>query len=123
MAGAFLWSYKANSFFEEGIFNGCVNRLTGWHDGYHRLEDPVTHRRTITFYKDQKSVIINDYLEMKANHKVEQYFHLAPKCRIDRIESNILRITNCDKTIEFVSDPKLESKIYQGQKESLLGVV
>lgn len=50
----------------------------GEHDGYHRLEHPVTHRRRIQFNKKGQHWIITDILTGKGKHLFEWYFHFAP---------------------------------------------
>jgi len=95
--------------------------VTGWHNGYHKLQDPVTHRRTIKLDKKQEIVTIDDYLEMKANHKVEQYFHLSPKCHAEKVNKNTWRITNAGKKIELVADDKLSCRVYTGSENPICG--
>jgi len=121
MGGAFLWTHKANSFVDNWISNKCYDEVTGWHNGYHKLQDPVTHRRTIKLDKKQEIVTIDDYLEMKANHKVEQYFHLSPKCHAEKVNKNTWRITNAGKKIELVADDKLSCRVYTGSENPICG--
>jgi hypothetical protein len=52
--------------------------LDAEHNGYSRLEKPVTHRRRIYFNKDGGYWIIKDIFTGYGSHKVELFFHLAP---------------------------------------------
>ena len=46
------------------------------HDGYQRLNDPVTHRRRICFIKPHFWLVL-DELSGKQSHTYDQYFHFA----------------------------------------------
>jgi len=121
MAGPFLWRQKANSFAERWTSNQGHDQVTGWHNGYHRLPDPVTHRRTIKLDKEQDVITIDDHLEMKDRHKIEQYFHLHPECRIEKITDNILQIENEGKRIELAIDNKFNCDVYAGNERPICG--
>ena len=121
MAGPFLWSYKANSHLKQWSSDERCDRVVGCHDAYHRLQDPVTHRRSVDLDKEQQMVTIDDYLEMKADHKVEQYFHLAPECYVEKVADNTWHITNAGKKIEFIPDDKLDCIIYKASQNPVCG--
>jgi len=121
IAGPFLWRQKANSFAERWTSNQGHDQVTGWHNGYHRLPDPVTHRRTIGLDKEQDVITIDDHLEMKGRHKIEQYFHLHPECRIEKITDNILQIENEGKRIELATDSRLNCDIHAGNERPICG--
>lgn len=121
IGGPFLWTEKANSFVDNWVSNECYDEVTGWHNGYHKLQDPVTHRRTIKLDKKQEIVTIDDYLEMKANHKVELYFHLSPKCHAEKVNKNTWRITNAGKKIELEVDYKLSCRVESGSENPIYG--
>lgn len=46
------------------------------HDGYHRLKDPITHRRRLEL--EAGRLVILDALEGCGRHEIEIFFHLAP---------------------------------------------
>ena len=46
------------------------------HDGYHRLRPKITHRRRIELAGD--TVILQDWLEGRGQHRAELLFHVAP---------------------------------------------
>jgi len=121
IGGAFLWTHKANSFVDDWVSNEHYDKVTGWHDGYHRLQDPVTHRRGIELDKEKEIIAIDDYLGMKTTHKIEQYFHLDPKCHVEKINSNTWRIANGGKKIELIVDNKLNCRVYIGSKDPICG--
>lgn len=121
MAGPFLWTHKANSFVDKRVSNEQYDEVSGWHNGYQKLQDPVTHRRAIRLHKNKKIIIIDDYLEMRASHKIEQHFHLSPRCRVEKIDDKTWQITNSGQAIELVADDMLRCGIYTGSEDPILG--
>lgn len=121
MGGAFLWTHKASSFVDDWVSNEHYDKVVGWHDGYHRLQDPVTHRRAVKLDKEQGIITIDDYLGMKTTHKIEQYFHLAPQCHVGNVGRNKWRIANGDKSVELVVDSKLNCEVYTGSENPICG--
>ena len=73
------------------------------HYGYHKLENPVTHRRQIYFNKQEKYWEITDILTGDGEHKFEWYFHFAPM-KLEQDPKNPLIVrTKCEGTnIELV---------------------
>ena len=51
--------------------------VTGEHYGYHRLLQPVTHRRTVVFKKAERRWEITDELFGEGEHEVAFRFHFA----------------------------------------------
>jgi hypothetical protein len=54
------------------------DRVVAEHYGYRRLPSPVTHRRTVTFNKQEWSWFIEDEFLGEGSHEFEVYFHFAP---------------------------------------------
>ena len=54
-----------------------VDILEGGHVGYRRLDDPVTVHRRFEFSRQCPRIIISDYLEGRAEHLIEFFFHGA----------------------------------------------
>ncbi|MEW5961605.1 MAG: heparinase II/III-family protein, partial [Chloroflexota bacterium] len=50
----------------------------GEHQGYTRLPDPVVHRRTLTFFRDDRRLICQDSFGCAGLHRVERFLHFAP---------------------------------------------
>jgi hypothetical protein len=121
IAGPFLWTNKANSFVQEWEDNDKHTKIIGWHDGYCRLSDPVIHRRSIDFDKGNAVVVIKDYIESKALHTVEQYFHLSPECIVKQLDTNSYRINNGDETIDLLIDEQIKAETTKASESPISG--
>ena len=58
-----------------------LDAVMGWHDGYSRLEAPVTHARAVFYMKDPSGLqywLVIDTLVGSGEHLLEQYWHFAP---------------------------------------------
>jgi len=60
MKGRFLWGAKSNSRLLRFEENAGLVMIEAEHDGYTRLEDPVTHRRCVVFDRKTGNVSIED---------------------------------------------------------------
>jgi hypothetical protein len=121
IAGPFLWTKKANSFVQEWEDNDRHIKIVGWHDGYCRLSDPVIHRRSIDFDKGNAVVVIMDFIESNASHMVEQYFHFAPECVVERLSENRFRIISGSDAVELLTDENTTAKIVSASESPISG--
>lgn len=83
--GNFMWLRKAVAACSHWHTSPQEDVFEGWHDGYQRLDDPVLHRRKITFDKPARRVVIEDTLQMAGEHDIEIFFHCSELCRVDPI--------------------------------------
>lgn len=78
----FIWSHPytcklLRNDHDEGIFT-----LEAQHDGFHRLKEPVTHRRLI--HATDSRILIRDTFSGKGTHQYELNYHLHPDCQVSR---------------------------------------
>jgi hypothetical protein len=83
--GNFMWLNKASAGCSEWASTPEEDLFEGWHDGYKRLDDPVTHRRRITLRKANRLVTIEDTLQMAQPHDIELLFHCSERCRVEAV--------------------------------------
>ena len=76
------WRKKAAARCHRWLTTPWFDLVDGEHDGYHRLADPVSHRRITVFIRPDVWLIC-DRLGGKAGHKLEVLLHLRPDCSID----------------------------------------
>jgi hypothetical protein len=81
--GNFMWLRKAEATCSHWHSSATEDVFEGWHDGYRRLSDPVTHLRRIHLDKLTGRIIIEDQLTMKEEHSIELFFHFSERCHIE----------------------------------------
>jgi hypothetical protein len=72
------------------VFRRSFDLVEARHHGYERLADPVTHRRLLFLSRVARRLVIEDRLDAKGSHRVEWFFHLAPRVEA-RLEGRTLR--------------------------------
>ena len=80
IAGAFAWASQAaceRIAFED---KGDTAVFFGATDGYERLDDPVTHERTVMLLRPQNAVIVRDRFVAEESHKYAIHYHSAAGC-------------------------------------------
>ena len=77
-AGSFMWLKHANTQCLQYRKGEAEDLFVGEHDGYRRLSDPVTHRRTIR--RIGGTFQVEDLLVCKGNHEVEQWWQFSEEC-------------------------------------------
>ena len=117
ITGNFMWSRKAAAQCLAYIPHG---RVSGRHDGYHALPDPVTHKRTIDF--DENGIwSITDELTGKKMHQGKIMFHLHPAVSASAIGNNSFQLQREGITLFLQMDPALDCQIISGQENPPLG--
>jgi uncharacterized heparinase superfamily protein len=81
------WKTVARAHSAEWVTTRWFDLADGEHDGYHRLPDPVSHRRAIFFLKPDVWVIW-DQVTASQPHQIDLLFHVRPDCRIEPMPAN-----------------------------------
>jgi hypothetical protein len=63
--------------------------FAGRHDGYHRLDDPVTHTRSVLMLRKQAAFIVSDKFEARVRHDYAIRYHFAPGCEVEVFDNRI----------------------------------
>jgi hypothetical protein len=79
MAGAFMWSTHARARLDSYT---PYLQVKGFHDGYRRLPQRVTHSREIRFRPDSGVWELTDQVLGKGRYRVQLAFHCAPACMV-----------------------------------------
>ena len=74
--GRLKWSHAPRVEAHEWITLNALDYAEGSHFGYQRLQDPVTHRRTVFFLKPHYWVVRDDLLG-DGKHALDRHFHFA----------------------------------------------
>ena len=120
-AGTFIWSKHFDCRVLSFESNDITDKLVAQHDGYLSLKDPVNHRRTVRFNKSQSAIQIEDLIDCKSEHLVEQYFHLAPECEVTKAEDNVWLIKRGVIKIKLTCPRDFETEVHRGENEPPLG--
>jgi len=93
MTGPFMWGSRANATLLGWQDDPGHARVSGQHDGYGRLADPVIHRRELHLDKPALSLEVIDDILCAAEHAVSRRFHLATECRVERQAPSTVRVS------------------------------
>jgi hypothetical protein len=61
------------------VFRRHFDLVEAEHHGYARLAEPVVHRRILLLSRSTRRLVIEDALEGGGTHRLEWFFHLAPR--------------------------------------------
>ena len=123
----FIMGNEARPVVDEWKVSADRDRVSSEHFGYTRLKEPISHRRTVEFDKQNQYWMIEDKLNGKGSHKFSFAFHLAPGINITEIDQTtvrasdgngrglFIRVVGIDAVFEIV--PAFTSRNY-GHKES-----
>jgi hypothetical protein len=95
-AGTFSWSTAARCEAREWLSRPRFDFFEGAHDGYRRLPDPVTHRRSVLFIRGDY-FIIRDEADARARHRYGLRFHLVPDA-LSQVEGEHSAVRLLDST-------------------------
>jgi len=76
LADEWMFRTKARSVLNCWATTDRFDYVDGRHEGFHRLADPVAHRRRILFVKPHFWLVVDD-LTASDKHTYDQYFHFA----------------------------------------------
>jgi heparinase II/III-like protein len=81
-AGPFSWDSVARTNLERWISTEEFDYVSGKHDGYERLQNPLAHSRSILFVK-KNYWIVRDRLSSATLHKAQLRFQFDSTCRAE----------------------------------------
>jgi hypothetical protein len=120
--GNFLWLRKARAGCSLWLSTAETDRFEGWHEGYLRLADPVTHRRALSFDKRLRRLVVEDSLQMQGSHDVELFFHCAEACNVAAVPGGFV-LSRDGVEVKIVLPPCGDSSLHKGELSPILGWV
>lgn len=122
MSGPFLWGQRARARLVEWRDDADRPSVTGEHDGYARLADPVIHHRTIALSLAELHCSITDRLSAAGEHEIAVRFHLGPLCRVREAAAGEITVDVNDR-FAFVLrlDPRLEVDCLRASEAPIAG--
>jgi hypothetical protein len=122
MAGRFLWSAKANPRLLRFETQSEHVTIEAEHDGYARLQDPVTHRRNIRFDRTTGNLFIVDSFQCAGRHEVELFFHMQEEAVIRAVRDGEAQVEWHRRQIVFSSpDGNGHWELFRGSENPKLG--
>jgi len=123
MLGLFLWGRRAKARCLSWEPTDVGGKVTGEHDGYAYMKDPVIHKRMLELNGQNRKLIVRDEINAGAKHKVELYFHFAEHCVVNPAGKNryLVDIGSGTVTIEFDRCLRVES--FNGSEDPICGWV
>lgn len=92
-AGPFGWEHIARSNANEFISDSAFDYFEGSHDGYERLDDPVTHTRSLFFLKQSSEysplLFVRDQFDARQRHRYALRYHIAPGSSVIAGDNNV----------------------------------
>ena len=113
-AGPFLWLRHADAEVERFECSPGLQVLVAHHDGYRRLADPVSHRRTWRYDAAATTLAVWDELLCSGTHGVEIFWHFAPECQVTCEEQRVIAERD-GAGVELEAPPGLAVSLVRGR--------
>jgi uncharacterized heparinase superfamily protein len=123
MRGPFLWGARARARCLEWSPTPGGGVAVGEHDGYRRLADPVSHRRTLALDGASRRLTIHDRLEAAGHHRAALYFHFAEGCRVSPLGAHAFEVDTGAGTATLTLDARLHATVLRGSEDPIGGWV
>ncbi|HEY7792302.1 MAG TPA: alginate lyase family protein [Vicinamibacterales bacterium] len=123
--GPFTWHQRPRARLTGATSGKGIELVEGLHEGYHRLGEPVTHRRRIAFVRSRYWVVIDDLLGHE-RHAIDvrfQFARLPVELDSDRVWARARGQTGRALLVRSFSAAPLVAAVLQGQTDPLAGWV
>ncbi len=121
MSGPFMWTSRATARCLRWLPAEEGGVVSGEHDGYQRLSDPVTHRRTLELGNEAPELRICDEILAAKDHEVCLHFHLAERCQVLSANDNRLLVDFGGGKAGLEFDPQVAVTVIQGSESPIAG--
>ena len=119
MLGPFLWGKKANTKLLHWEIQKSHTLVAAEHNGYKNLG--VIHLRSVLFFQPD-ILAICDNISGSGNHKIEQNWHMHPKCRVEISNRYaLLRFGQKCFGFEVLTSPLEKLIVVKGQLDPIQG--
>jgi len=123
IGGSFLWLRKARARCERWSSDENFDELIASHDGYTRLADPVTHRRTIRLDKRQRHITVTDEIGCLEEHTVEVRWHFAESCSVHERDGKAIAEREGHRVTLGVAEGAATLRLFRGDEAGPAGWV
>ena len=110
--GTFMWTRHANARCTEFRTDAAGDIFCGEHDGYTRLEDPVTHIRKVS--RIGTTIEIRDTLKCRDFHSVQRCWHFSEHCDVNVSGAQVYAENDGVRICLSADDPATEIVLLNG---------
>ena len=121
--GTFLWRDAAHCGIEHVNDSDEFVEVSGSHDGYCRLRDPVVHSRSLRLFKKSRAVAITDRVECQGYHDVELFLHFSEKCQLRQTGPVSFEASLGKRRLGVRLDSRFVPQLYHGSEDPIFGWV
>jgi hypothetical protein len=118
--GTFLWNRHANARCLSFDLATDREQLVAEHDGYRRLDDPVIHRREITYEREPRVLTVTDQILSASVHHIEILWHFAQECVVT-LEGETARATRNGVELILQWPVSLQAQLVRGSTDPAQG--
>lgn len=119
--GRFMWLHKAQSVCKEIRRSALESVFIGSHDGYQRLDDPVSHQRKIRFDAATKKIVVTDDLACSGQHLVEIFWHFSADCDVTIVDGVVIARQAGKQLRLSMPSGQLTASLFKGSEQPILG--
>jgi len=119
--GNFMWLSSMTSQCISLLRDDERDLFSGSHDGYHRLPDPVHHRRDIDFRKDERLITITDTLECRGAHVIERSWHFASECDVTKSNTAVVASAARSEITISAGETAADIQLHRGETSPIRG--
>lgn len=123
MRGPFMWGRRAAAACRAWTPGEDGGLVTGEHDGYARLSDPVIHRRTVALDGAGRTLRIEDELLGDGKHEYAFYLHFSEHCELTRRGESEFDVVVAGGRLRLRVDPRLAVETSRGLIDPIAGWV
>ncbi|MBX3395199.1 MAG: alginate lyase family protein [Phycisphaerae bacterium] len=123
LLGSFLWGRRATTKLIDWSSDNLRTGVAAEHDGYCRLMHPAIHRRSVRLDTESASIELVDEIIGNDRHRVRQYFHFAPECRVFTVNPHLIRLVRPEGELDIALDPATSVSLFVGDPRTKLGFV
>ena len=121
-AGRFLWNAKANARLLRFETKSQDVTIEAEHDGYARLQDPVTHRRNVCFDRTTGNLSLTDSFQCTGRHQVDLFFHMHEEAIVHAVGDGEAQVEWRGRRIVFtLPDRNCDWEVVRGSENPKLG--
>jgi len=121
--GKFMWIRHAVSRCDRWEDDADHAAFSGSHNGYLRLDDPVTHTRKINLDKKNRCMEVVDVIEAQSEHQIERIWHFSEECDVTINDGCHIVVINGDQrlTIHLHDPHDTDVRAYYGSDDPVFG--